>query len=53
MMEITAVGMGFMMTAVAIAVGGLMLEAAFLMLGRALRLPPLAPAIEPAAIRLS
>lgn len=40
MIEITAIGMGLMMTAVAVAVGGLMLEATFLMLGRALRTSP-------------
>jgi hypothetical protein len=50
MMEITAIGMGLMMTGVGVAVGGLMLEATFLMLGRALRGPPLAPSFEPAAI---
>jgi hypothetical protein len=40
MMEITAIGMGLMMTGVAVAVGGLSVEAALLMLGRALRAPP-------------
>ena len=40
MMEITVIGMGLMMTGVGVAVGGLMLEATFLMLGRALRDPP-------------
>jgi hypothetical protein len=40
MMEITAIGMGLMMTTVAVAVGGLMLEATLLMLNLALaRLP--------------
>lgn len=53
MMEITAIGMGLMMTGVAVAVGGLMLEATFLMLGRALRIPPLAASVQPAAIHLS
>ena len=53
MMEITAMGMGLMMTAVAVAVAGLMFEATFLMLGRALRTPPLAASFEPAAIHLS
>jgi len=53
MMEITAIGMGLVMTGVAIAIGGLMLEATFLMLGRALRALPLAASIEPAAIHLS
>jgi len=53
MMEITAVGMGLMMTGVAVPVGGLLLEATFLMLGRALRAPPHAASLEPAAIHLS
>ena len=53
MMEITAIGMGLMMTGVAVAVGGVMFEATFLMLGRALRGPPLVELIEHAAIRLS
>lgn len=53
MLEITAVGMGLMMTGVAVAVGGLMLEVTFLMLGRALRGPPPAASFEPAAIHLS
>jgi len=43
MIEITAVGMGMMMSAVAVGVGGLMLNATLLILGRALRAPP--PAI--------
>jgi hypothetical protein len=53
MMEITAVGMGLMMTTVAVAVGGIMLEATFLMMGRALRGPALAASFAPAAIQLS
>jgi len=53
MMEITAIGMGMMLTGVGVAVGGLMLEAMFLMLGRALRGPPLAASFGPAAIHLS
>ena len=53
MMEITAIGMGLMMTGVAVAVGGLMLEATFLILGRALRTPPLVASFEPAAIHLN
>ena len=53
MMEITAVGMGLMMTGVAVAVGGLMLEATFLIMGRALRVSTLAASLEPATIRLS
>jgi hypothetical protein len=36
MMEITAIGLGLMMTGVAVAVGGLSVEATLLMLGRAL-----------------
>lgn len=50
MLEITAIGMGLMMTGVAVAVGGLVLEATLLMLFRALRVPPLAASSEPAAI---
>ncbi len=42
MLEISSIGMGLMMTAVAVAVAGLMLEATLLMLGRALRTPALA-----------
>ena len=53
MMEITAMGMGLMMTAVAVAVAGLMFEATFLMLGRTLRTPPLAASFEPGAIHLN
>jgi hypothetical protein len=53
MMEMTAIGMGLMMTGVAVVVGGLVLEAMFLMLSRALRVPLLAVSIEPAAIHLS
>ena len=53
MMEITAIGMGLMMTGVAVAVGGVMLEATLLMLRRALRSPPLAESIEHAAIHVS
>jgi hypothetical protein len=52
MMEITAIGMGLMMTIVAVVVGGLMLEGTLLMLGRALRSPPLAASIEHAAIHV-
>jgi hypothetical protein len=48
MMEATAVGMGFIMTAVSVAVGGLLLEGTLLILGRALRTPPLAASCEPA-----
>ena len=39
MMETTAVGIGMMMTVVAVAVGGLMLEATLLMLRGAFRVP--------------
>ena len=46
MMEITAMGMGLVMTAVAVAVGALILEATFLMLRGALGVPPLAVALE-------
>lgn len=53
MIEITAMGMGMMMTAVAVAIGGLMLNATLLILGRALRIPPLAASFESAAIHLS
>ena len=53
MMEITAIGMGLMMTGVAVAVGGLSVEAALLMLGRALRGPPLAQSFESTALQLN
>ena len=53
MIEITAIGMGLMMTAVAVAVGGLALEATLLMWSRALRVLPLAASYEPAAIHLN
>ena len=53
MIEITAIGVGLMMTGVAVTVGGLMLEATFLILGRAFRTPPLAASFEPVAIHLS
>jgi hypothetical protein len=53
MMEITAIGMGLMMTGVAVAAGGLMLEVTFLMMGRALRGPTLAASFEPADIHVS
>ena len=39
MMGITAIGLGFMMTAVAVAFAGLMLEATLRMMGKALRDP--------------
>lgn len=52
MMEITAVGMGLMMTAVGVAAGGLMIQATLLMMGRALRSLPLAESLKPAAIKL-
>ena len=51
MMEMTAMGMGLMMTGVAVVVGGLVFEVMFLMLSRALRVPLLAASIEPAAIQ--
>ena len=53
MMEITAVGMGLMMTGVAVAFGGLVIEGIFLMLIRALRVPPLVEPLEPAVIHVS
>ena len=53
MIEITAIGMGLMMTAVAVLVGGIVLEAALLMMSRALRTAPLAVEFEPAAIQLT
>jgi hypothetical protein len=52
MMEITAIGMGLMMTAVAVGVAGFMLEATLLILGRALRGPTLAVSIEPVSIHM-
>ena len=52
MMEITGIGMGLMMTGVAVAAGGLLLEAALLMMCRSLR-PPVTSSTEPAAIYLS
>ena len=53
MMEISVIGMGLMTTAVAVAVGGLALEAMRLMLSRAFRGLPLAASSEPTAIHLS
>ena len=53
MMDITAIGMGLVMTSVAVALAGLMLEATLLMLSRALRVPPLAASLEPVPIHLS
>ena len=53
MMEITAVGMGLMMTGLAVALGGLIVEATFLVMFRALRTTPLIAPLEPAAIHLS
>lgn len=52
MMEITAIGMGLMMTGVAVTVGAFVLEATFLMLIRALRVPPLTESLEPAVVHL-
>ena len=52
MMETTAVGMGLVMTAVAVAVGGLMLEATFLMLRGALRVSLRAAEVEPPSVLL-
>jgi hypothetical protein len=53
MMEMTAIGTGLMMTGVAVVVGGLVFEAVFLMLSRAMRAPLLDASIEPVAIRLT
>ena len=53
MMEITAVGMGLMMTGLAVALGGLIVEATFLVMFRALRTTPLIAPLEPASIHLS
>lgn len=53
MMEITAIGMGLVMTGVAVAVGGVLLEATLMMMCRALRTPTLAASFEPTAINLS
>ena len=53
MMETAAIGMGLMTTAVAVAVGGLALEAMLLTLRRAFRVLPLAASFEPAAFQLS
>lgn len=47
MMEITAVGMGLMMTGFAVALGGIILEATFLMMARAFRAPAVAIALKP------
>jgi hypothetical protein len=53
MMEITGIGMGLVMTGVAVATGGLLLEAAVRMMGRSLRILPLtASPIELASVRL-
>jgi hypothetical protein len=52
MMEIMAIGTGLIMTAVGVAVGGLTVEATFLVIGRALRVPTLAASFEPAAIHV-
>jgi len=53
MIEITALGMGMLMSAVAVAVGGLTLNATLLILGRTLQARPLGTSFEPAAIHLS
>ncbi|HZM86430.1 MAG TPA: hypothetical protein VFF31_07715 [Blastocatellia bacterium] len=52
MMEITGIGMGLMMTGVAVATGGLLLEAALLLMCRAVRSAHLMASLEPAPIRL-
>jgi hypothetical protein len=53
LIEVTAIGMGLMMTAVAVMAAGLVLEATLLMMRRALRTPPLAASLEPSATDLS
>ena len=53
MMEITAVGMGLIMTAVGVAAGGLMIQATLLLMGRGLRRLSLTESIEPVAIKLT
>ena len=53
MIEMTTIGMGLMTTAVAVAVGGLALEAMRLMLRQAFRVHSLAASFEPVAIHLS
>jgi len=51
MLEITGVGMGLMMTGVAVATGGLLLEAALLTMCRFLRTPPIpASAVPPQSV---
>ena len=52
MMDLTATGMGLMMTAVAVAIAGLMLDATLSMMCRALRTPALGEPFEPADIHL-
>jgi hypothetical protein len=52
MMEITGIGMGLMMTGVAVATGGLLLEAALSMMCRAVQTAHLTASLEPAPIRL-
>jgi hypothetical protein len=53
MMEISAIGVGLMMTAMSVAIAGLMLEATLLMLSRALRATDIVASLEPAALPLS
>jgi hypothetical protein len=50
MMEMTGIGMGIVMTGVAVAMGGLMLEATLLMLCRGIRVPTLIGTLEPATV---
>jgi hypothetical protein len=52
MMEITGIGMGLMMTGLAVATGGLLLEAAVQIMGRSLRNPSLTASVAPATLRL-
>jgi hypothetical protein len=52
MMEITGFGVGLMMTGVAVAAGGLLLEAALLMMCRSLLTPSLTASLESVPVRL-
>lgn len=53
MMEIMALGLGLMVTGVAIVISGFMLDALFWMLGRSLQPSPFAASSEPADIHLN
>ncbi|HXU39278.1 MAG TPA: hypothetical protein VN937_23185 [Blastocatellia bacterium] len=52
MMEVTGLGMGLVMTGVAVAMGGLMLEATLLVLRRRIRVTTLIATLEPATVQL-